>query len=109
MSAKTITISGAIPTTTYIDNILVEVSNIKNPSPAMITSSFIATIGIDSSSADTSGVVTLLPGVFQSITVGFDPKTVNTTSNMIITAVLGNGVPANGNIIVTFPSLTWTR
>ena len=75
----------------------------------MITSSFIATIGIDISSADDSGAVTLLPGVFQSIIVSFDPKTVNTTSNMIITAVLGNGVPANGNIIITFPSLTWTR
>lgn len=108
--ARSITISGAIPTAAYVDNIVVDINNVKNPSPALMTGSFTAQIGIDTSSSDSSGMVTLLPEAFQSLDITFDPSTVNTTSNMIVTAVLGNSVPAaNGSIVVTFPSLSWTR
>ncbi len=80
-----------------------------NPSPALMTGSFIGRIGNDVSASDVSGSVTLYPGTFRSLTVTFDPTTVNTTSNMIITAMLGNTVPANGSIVVLFPGRTWAR
>lgn len=52
----------------------------------------------------------MLPGVFQSVNIVFDPTTVSTTSNMIVTAVLGNSVVVgNSSIVVTFGGLAWTR
>lgn len=75
-----------------------------NPSPAILTSPFTARIGNDTTVSDQTGSVILTPGVFSSLTINFDPSTVNTTSNMVITATLGNSVPQSGSIIVTFPS-----
>ena len=75
-----------------------------------MTGSFIGKIGNDISAADaTVGSVTLTPGTFQNVIIAFDPTTVNTTSNMIITAVLGNPVPASSTINVIFPATTWNR
>jgi hypothetical protein len=74
-----------------------------------MTGSFIGRIGNDISAFHVSGSVTLYPGTFRSLAITFDPNTVNTTSNMIITAILGNAVPANGSIVVLFPARTWAR
>lgn len=109
VSLKSITISGAIPTSSFISVVVLDIAGIKNPSPALVTSSFTATIGTDVSASDSSGSISLSPGAFQSLTINFDPTTVNTTSNMIITATLGNNVSATSTIAVIFPALTWTR
>ncbi len=109
-TAKSITITGAITTNMFIDTINVNILNVQNPSPAITTSPFTAQIGIDTSSNDSLGVVALQPGSFQNISVTFDPTTVNTTGNMLITAVLGNSIPSNGTIVIIFPNnLRWTQ
>lgn len=108
-TAKSITITNAIPTALAIDNIEVIITGIRNPSPALVTGSFLATIGVDTSAADVSGTVSLMPGLLTGLIINFDPATVNTTANMIVTATLGNTVPANGSIVVTFPATTWAR
>lgn len=107
---KKITITGAIPSDAYIQSVIVGLSGISNPSPALTTSSFAASIGSDTSATDASGGVTLLPGVFENLSIKFDPTTVNSTGNMIVTATLGNNVPVDGYITVAFPqTLLWTR
>lgn len=101
---------GAVTTNSFIDTINVNILNVQNPSTAITTSPFTAQIGVDVSASDSLGVVTLQPGSFQNVAVTFDPTTVNTTGNMIITAVLGNSVPADGTITILFPSsLRWSQ
>lgn len=59
VTAKSITITGAITTNMFIDIINVNILNVQNPSPAITTSPFTAQIGIDTSSNDSLGVVAL--------------------------------------------------
>jgi hypothetical protein len=49
-----------------------------------------------------------LAGSLQSCTASFSPNLIFTTSVITITMTLGNAVPSNGAITVTFPSPSWT-
>lgn len=82
----------------------------RNPSPAVTTSHFRATIGTDYSSTGDSAQVSLTAGDLLSAAIAFTPTQVNTTSSMLVTITTANPIPQAGLIIVQFPStLRWTR
>lgn len=86
------------------------ISNVLNPSPAITTSAFLATIGADYSANDPFSAVSLTPDVFNSATIGFNPVVVNTTGDMIVTLVNTNKLPAGSYIMVKFPNnLAWAE
>jgi hypothetical protein len=87
-------------------------SNVMNPSPAITTTTFMAKIGLDTSSigASSNSVVTLLPDVFSSSKISFNPPYTNTTGTMILSVDPKNAIPVNGSIVLTFPvSLQWSE
>lgn len=109
-SNRTIIVSGAINAAQYISDVTLVISNVLNPSPALTTSAFLATIGSDSSANDPFAAVTLTPGSFGQPMASFSPSTVNTTGNLIITVTLANKIPLGSAFTVTFPSsLSWAE
>lgn len=108
--SRTVTINGAINAPLFVNFFSLTIDNVMNPSPALMTSSFLVSIGNDESLPDPSGTVALDPATFQSVTYTFNPTTVNTTGNLIVTATLQNTVNASSYIVLTFPTtLRWNQ
>jgi hypothetical protein len=109
-SANTITIEGAITTDLRVSAVVIIISNVANPPFAGTTSRFSATIGSDisgGSPTNSIGTVIIDPGSFTDSKITFDPNTVNETSSMLISAYLGNPVPAGSFFIISFSSNKW--
>lgn len=107
---RTITVSGAIDTAQYISDVTLVISNVLNPSPALTTSAFLASVGFDNSANDPFAAVTLTPGAFSQPMATFSPSTANTTGNLIITVTSANKMPIGSAFTVTFPSsLSWAE
>jgi len=110
ISNKTITISNAIPSIIAISSVTVVLNNVMNPYPAVTTSPFVCTIGVDTSLNDLSASLTIIPASFTTCAITFANQTVNTTSNMIVNLTTKNQITSNGEIRIKFPStLRWTR
>lgn len=110
LSGNTITITGVFTASSSVYNAIVTIGGIVNPAFALTTSAFVGTIGSDSSNNSTKADLNLLPALLSGISVTFSGKTVNKTSDMIVTLQTTNQIPANGSITVLFPStVTWAR
>jgi hypothetical protein len=84
--------------------------NIVNPSSALTTSPFIATIGPDTSSNSAIAATSFAPGVLTGLTITFQGGIVNRTSDMIFSFTTTDSVAANGVITIQFPpTLIWAR
>lgn len=95
-----------------ISYVTIGLINVMNPSPAITTTTFMAKIGVDTTSVKPSSnsVVTLLPDVFSSCKISFNPTYTNTTGSMILNLDPKNAIPVNGSIVITFPvSLQWSE
>jgi hypothetical protein len=88
-----------------IGKMSVWVSNILNPSPAITTDYFTGSIGSDTSGSGNFGsYIILQPGTFSFCSSTFNPTTVNSTGNMIISIVPTNQIDSTGYIVINFPS-----
>lgn len=76
-----------------------------NPFPAITTSPFKVVIGDDYTAIDPFSAISLIPDVFNSISVNFNPSIVNTTGNMIVNFVNTNRLPIGAVISVKLPSV----
>lgn len=100
-----VVISNFVTSNTVVARVSVWISNILNPSPAIITDYFTGTIGSDvSGSGYFASNVILEPGIFTSCYSTFNPTTVNSTSNMIITLQPNNQIHSTGYIVIKFPA-----
>lgn len=85
-------------------NVTVTISNIVNPSPALTTGEFLATIGNDYVQAGVSNLGTItLTAANQNCTITFSPGYVNRTSTMVFQIIPTNPIPATGYLQVQFP------
>lgn len=88
----------------------ISVSTIKNPgSQEQVTFSYVFKYsnGTIISQATSSLFRSYTPGNLQSCSVNFNPSSVQSTSTVTITMALGDQIPTNGSIYITFPS-SWT-
>lgn len=107
-SNNTISFDGAITTNQFISDVTMSIANVLNPFPAITTSPFLVTIGLDYSATDPFAAVSLTPALFTTTILSFNPATVNTTSNMIINLTTTNKLPVGSSIVVKFPyNLQW--
>lgn len=104
-----VTVSGAILTGMFIETVVVAVSNVINPFPAIVTGPFLATIGNDVSAIDSSAAATLSPASLAALAVTFTPSTVNTTGSMQVTVTTTNLLPADSILHIIFNSLNWVN
>lgn len=104
------TITGAVPSALGIANVVVTVSNVMNPSPALTTDPFLIAIGNDISSTSTAAAITLTPAAFLACSLAFSPSTVNTTSQLQLKLSPTNALSDNDYVVVVFPSsLQWSQ
>jgi hypothetical protein len=82
------------------------VDKVRNPTPAITTDEFMATVGNDQtiSSSSPNAIVILSPAFFQSCSITFNPGNVDRNASMIVTATPTNSIPLNGTVVVTFPN-----
>ena len=86
-------------------SVVLFVSNVINPSPAIMTDYFYGSIGADVSGAGYyASSVILQAGAFVSCSITFNTTTVNSTADMILTIVPRNTIGSAGSIKVQFPS-----
>lgn len=94
---------------TYIKNVILTVSNVKNPGVGGQTNSFQGNIGSDIAKPDSSwSTVTLTAGSFDFCSAIYDNAYGNTTSNIIITVRTMDPSSSGNYMIVTFPYF-WNR
>lgn len=94
---------------TYIKNVILTVSNVKNPGVGGQTNSFQGNIGSDVAKPDSSwSTVTLTAGSFDFCSAIYDNAYGNTTSNLIITVRTMDPTASGSYMIVTFPYY-WNR
>lgn len=98
-------VANAYPTASYPQNITVNVSGVLNPTPAVTTDEFLASVGNDAvlPGASNLGHVELTPAEFKNCTLTFSPGNVNKTGNMVVGVVPRNGVPVGGYLEIEFP------
>lgn len=107
---KKISFNNAITTNQFISDVTLIISNVLNPFPAITTSPFLVTVGIDYSANDPFAAVSLSPDQFTNTLITFNPSTVNTTSNMIFNIKTTNKLPIGASIIIKFPyNLQWAE
>ena len=87
---RQIIFEGAVTSDSYLSDVALSISNVVNPSPAIVTSPFLVYIGSDISANDPFSAVSLSPGTLTSISLTFDPSTVNTTSDLHIKVIPTN-------------------
>lgn len=103
-------INGLFGSLSYVQSLTIRMQNVQNPSPAITTDNFIVQIGNDVSLNTSVASITLTPTKLSLVNATFDPKTVNTTGNLILTFKSQNIIKAGSNLVVTFPILlVWTR
>lgn len=104
-SANQVTVRNFIVTPVIISKVSLWVSNILNPSPAILTAYFTGSIGNDNSGPGYyASSVQLEPSTFTSCYATFSPSTVNTTADMVFTLTPTNQILANGSLKIKFPS-----
>jgi len=107
-SGRTITVSGAITSNLNIYDIELNVANIINPVPAVLTGAFTGTIGIDNAVPQGTTGIQLVAASFDSCTVTFDTAFVNQTSTLVVTLDPKNQLDAASTILVDLPR-RWTN
>ena len=104
------TISNAIRSAQFIENMTIKIENVTNPWPALTTDSFIVVIGTDISANSSSSSVTLVGDIFSSCSISYNPGFVNTTAPMILNITPTNHIPNNGYLVIQFPTkLQWAQ
>jgi len=85
LSGRIVIISGLFPSQTVVYNLTLTIGNVRNPSPAQITTPFVGNIGGDfAEPIDSSGSsVVLEADKFAKCYMTFKPKFVNRTSSMV--------------------------
>jgi hypothetical protein len=100
----TIVFYHAISAPTHVKNVVVVISNVINPSPAIQTGSFAGTIGEDSALAEGASSVQLEGSSFLSCSATFNGAPGNTTDQSITFYTLSpESMPADAYIQVKFP------
>ena len=91
-------------------NVVVVISNVLNPSPAITATGFTGKIGLDTSDPAGTQGVTLTAGFFSSCSVTFNPTTVsNPTSTMVVSITPTNTLSPASTIQMRFPTSTWAN
>lgn len=105
MSGRTLTIPNAFSVDSFPASVVVTVNNVLNPSPALTTDEFSATVGNDYSVNGLSnlGSVTLTSAKFLGCSITFSPGNVNRTGNMVFSLTPRNTIPSTGTIELVFP------
>jgi hypothetical protein len=107
---NTISISNVFVSVSLVSSVIVTFSNITNPTPAIQSSPFLATIGHDTATNSINSEVTFVAGSLLSTYIHFDNREVDRYSNMVFTIMNRNNIPIDGIITIKFPTkLTWTR
>lgn len=106
-TGQNITITGLFSQARAVDMLIVTITNVLNPSPALTTTDFICYLGNDYTTESATGYasVTLLAGTLKDCTVTFNPTTANKTGSMRIYATPSNSIGSTSSVILTFPSL----
>lgn len=103
---QNVTLTGLFPTSNYLQNITILVTNVLNPSPAFTTDEFLGYVGNDYTVAqDGFASITLTAANFAACSVTFNPSNVNKSGVMLVGATPTNTIPSTGSVVVNFPSL----
>lgn len=108
--SRTLVIKGGIPSSLAVNMILITISNVLNPTPALTTSPFTVRVGNDFSSpaGDSNSIITLVPDQFTSCGLTFNPSITNTTGDMLISITPKTAIPLSGSLVIDFPvTLQW--
>ena len=109
-SGNTIIVSSLFSGSEYISQVDITLDSIINPSSAVTTSAFLGTIAADISNDSPIADVTFSANSLSSLSVSFQGGVVNRTSDMIVTMMINDAVPANGIVTVLFPATNqWAR
>lgn len=103
--------TGIVTSNTFVASLVLWVSNIINPSPAITTDYFYGTIGSDTTGPGYfASSLQLDPGTFLNCYITFSPTTVNSTADAILTLVPKNAIGSAGSVKVQFPAARrWTN
>lgn len=99
ISGSLITISSLFGSQMIVSTIVLTISNVKNPIPAITTSPFTGTIGSDVSvSIYQYSLVQLSPANFKKCYMTFNPRYVNRTGSMIFNLTAKTNLPIDSTI-----------